>query len=267
MPVAADREAYRSAIAPQPLRRVMAMLRWCAASAGGLMFAPLAMAGPWEVGGTGIDSKRKFKAEVMLRQGGGESHWARPVLGYAFPVSDRVSMEIATGYGIVDSAVDRRSGRRDVDIKAKVALASSNDGRVAWLIEPKLAVPLGDERSGMGRGRYAAELPLRVSYTRSALTYTAEVKYSQVLVGQPADRLVGAGALLEYSPDPRWVIGMDVYADASTQQMSATHTRASFGGKWRPTTAWELQGLLGRSLHNQRGSDTTTYKVVLEYKF
>ncbi|KAF1685670.1 hypothetical protein B1992_10725 [Pseudoxanthomonas broegbernensis] len=226
-----------------------------------------ANAGPWEVGGTGVDSKRKVKAEVALRDSSGARVWARPVLGYAHPVNERMSFEVSHGYGVIDRPGYRASGARDLDVKLKYQLARESPTGLAWLVEPKLGVPVGDDRKGIGRGRHAVELPLRASRTVDATTYTGEVRYTHVLGGDHGQRLWGVGGLVEHVPGPAWVLGVDVFADTPVDRASRYHVRSNVAAKWRPTAAFEVQGLVGSTLTNRRGEEQVSYKVVLEYKY
>ncbi|PZQ33383.1 MAG: hypothetical protein DI562_01785 [Stenotrophomonas acidaminiphila] len=233
----------------------------------GTALAPEAIAGPWEVGGTGVDRKRKLKAEVALRESPDSRVWARPVLGYALPYSDALSFEVAHGYGVVEQEGGRRSGVRDLDVKLKYQLARETPEQLAWLIEPKLSVPVGDERSGIGRGRYALELPLRASRTVDALTYTAEARYTHVFGAERAQQLWGVGGLIEYVPAPTWVVGIDLFADTVLNDAGRYHLRSNVAGKWRPSDTFEVQALVGRSVSNRRGPEQTSYKLVFEYKY
>lgn len=231
-----------------------------------MLATPGAEAGPWEVGGTGVDSKRKIKAELALKEDAGGRVWSRPVLGYALPLNAAMSVEVAYGYGVIERSDHRTSGARDLDLKLKYQLASQTPTRLAWLVEPKLSVPIGDERDGIGRGRYALEVPLRASRTSGALTYTAEARYTHVFGTPRAQQLWGMGGLVEYVPSPTWVLGIDVFADTSRGDASGYHLRSNVAAKWRPTEAVEVQALVGRSLSNQRGAAQTSYKLVFEYK-
>jgi hypothetical protein len=233
----------------------------------GAALAPEAFAGPWEVGGTGIDRKRKLKAEVALRESPDSRVWARPVLGYALPFNDTMSFEVAYGYGVMEQGAQRRGGTRDLDVKLKYQLAQETPARLAWLIEPKLSLPVGDERSGVGRGRYALELPLRASRTIGALTYTGEARYTHVFGAAQAQQLWGVGGLVEYVPSPTWVVGIDLFADTAFHEAGRYHVRSNVAGKWRPSDAFEVQALVGRSIRNQRGPAQTSYKLVFEYKY
>ena len=223
--------------------------------------------GPWEVGGTGIDRKRKIKAEAALQDNSDTRVWSRPVVGYARPINDRMSFEATYGYGVIERPGYRASGGRDMDVKLKYQLAEQGENGLAWLIEPKLSIPLGDEDSGVGRGKYALEIPLRASRTMARITYTGELRYTHVLGGNDDQKLVGAGGLVEYAPNERWVVGIDLFGDAPANRSRSLHLRSNLAAKWRPNASFEIQGLLGRSVSNARGPDQTSYKLVLEYKY
>lgn len=193
--------------------------------------------------------------------------WARPVLGYALPFNDAMSFEVAHGYGVIEQSDERRSGARDLDVKLKYQLAQETPTRSAWLIEPKLSIPVGDEHDGVGRGRYALELPLRASRTINALTYTAEARYTHVFGGAQQQQLWAVGGLIEYLPSPAWVVGVDLFGDAAVSDLRRVHLRSSVAAKWRPSDAFEVQALVGRSVRNQRGPAQRSYKLVFEYKY
>lgn len=229
--------------------------------------APHAKAGPWEVGGTGVDTKRKAKVEIALKETPDGGVWSRPVLGYALPFNETMSFEASYGYGVVEQGGQRRSGARDLDVKFKYRIAKETPTRLAWLIEPKLSVPVGDDRGGIGRGRYALELPLRASRTVDGLTYTAEARYTHIFGAERAQQLWGVGGLVEYVPSPAWVVGIDLFTDTALNDAGRYHVRSNVAAKWRPTPAFEVQGLVGRSVSNQRGPAQTSYKLVLEYKY
>jgi|GEM_PF-1003437 len=233
----------------------------------GMLVMHEAVAGPWEVGGLGIDKTRKVKIEAALRDNGESKVWARPVLGYAHPVSERTSVEVTYGYGTIEHASYRSHGERDLDFKLKYQIATQSPDGLAWLFEPKLSVPVGDEASGVGRGKYVAELPIRAGRKTGRTTYTAELRYTHVFGASSTQQLVGVGGLVEFEPTERWVVGMDLFADVPTGGNQGVHSRANLAGKWRPNAAFEVQALVGRTLSNERGPSQTSYKLVLERKF
>ncbi len=232
----------------------------------GMLTAFSAAAGPWEVGGLGIDKSRKVKVEAALRDNDESKTWAWPVLGYAHPLNARTSFEIGYGYGTIERGDDRRSGARDLDVKLKYQIATQSQDRLAWLFEPKLSIPVGDEKSGIGRGKYAAELPLRAGRKVGRTTYTGELRYTHVFGASSGSQLVGMGGLVEFEPSDRWVVGVDLFADAPVGGRHGVHSRANLAAKWRPGP-FEVQALVGRTLSNDRGLPQTSYKLVVERKF
>lgn len=224
-------------------------------------------AGPWEVGGTGIDKTRKLKAEIALKRTRSQDQWVRPGFGYAAPWTERLSYEVGLGHGVVEDADGRRrSGTRDFEAKLKWQLQEEDGRRLAWLFEPKLTLPTGDRGAGIGGERTALELPLRAGRTVGKLYFTGEVRYTHVFEGGH-DRLAGYGGLVEYFPNPRWVVGVDLINDMPVDDRGRYHLRSNLAGKWRPNAHFELQALLGRSIENRRGEPVTSMKVVAEYKF
>ncbi len=223
--------------------------------------------GPWEVGGTGIDKAGKFKVEAALKRTRTQDVWVRPGIGIALPWTDHMSYEFSLGHGVVkDADGTRRSGTRDFDAKLKWQLQEETEDGLAWMFEPKLSLPTGDRGAGIGGERTALELPLRAGRSVGKLYFTGELRYTHIFE-RGYDRLAGYGGLVEYFPNPRWVVGVDLITDMPLDDHGRYHLRSNLAGKWRPNTSFELQALLGRSIENRRGDPVTSAKLVAEYKF
>lgn len=227
-----------------------------------------ALAGPWEVGGTGVDSGYKFKLELGYKDTATQTNWVRPGIGFAAPLNSRLSYEIAVGHGAVETSTGKSSGMRDLDAKIKWKLQEENGERndLAWLLEPKLTLPTGDKAAGISGDRTSLELPLRAGKTLGKIYLTGEVRYTHVF-DNGYDQLVGYGGLVEYFPSSKWVVGVDLITDMPVDDSGLYHLRSNAGIKWKPGKSFELQGLLGRSITNRRGLMTTSAKVVAEFKF
>lgn len=233
------------------------------------MGCPLAaLAGPWEVGGTGIDTGYKFKVELGYKDTATQTNWVRPGMGFAAPLSSRLSYEIAVGHGAVESTRGKSSGMRDLDAKIKWKLQEENGERndLAWLLEPKLTLPTGDKAAGISGDRTSLELPLRAGKTLGKIYLTGEFRYTHVF-DNGHDQLVGYGGLVEYFPSDMWVVGVDLISDMPLGDSALYHLRSNAAVKWRPGKAFEIQALLGRSIANRRGPMTTSAKLVAEFKF
>lgn len=86
-----------------------------------VMDCPLAaLAGPWEVGGTGIDTGYKFKFELGYKDTAAQTNWVRPDLGFAAPLNSKLSYEIAVGRMRVT-----REGAADADLFFGLSVASA----------------------------------------------------------------------------------------------------------------------------------------------
>lgn len=227
-----------------------------------------AIAGPWEVGGTGVDTGYKFKMELGYKNTAAQTNWVRPGIGFAAPLNSRLSYELAIGHGVNESSSASSSGLRDLDLKLKWKLQQqdSASNNLDWLLEPKLTLPTGDNAAGIGGEKTSLELPLRAGRNFGKLYVTGEVRYTHVF--DPGyDKLFGYGGLVEYFPSEKWVVGVDLITDMPLGEASLYHLRSNAAVKWKPSKSFELQTLLGRSLSNQRGLATTSAKMVAEFKF
>lgn len=225
------------------------------------------LAGPWEVGSTNPSKTKKVEAEVTWKHTVSKDTWARPVLKFAAPLADGLSYEIAAGYGIVEKANGTtRGGARDATAKLMWRFLDETDDRPAFLVEPKFTFDTGDEAAGIGGGVTTLKTPLRAGKQFGRTRLTGEVFYTHGFA-HGYDDLVGYGGLLEYAPDPRWIVGVDLIDDRPVGRGSGHHLRGEVAFKYKAGKQVELHGLLGRSIENQRGEPATDAKFAAEYKF
>lgn len=223
-----------------------------------------ATAGPYETGSTSTAKGLKIKSNVQLKRSPGKDSWVLPKLGIGGPLADNLELSVGTGYGRVDRDNGRdSSGMRDLSVGMKWRLLDENGNRPALAIEPQLSLPTGDRSSGIGKGAYALELPVRASRTFDQLRLTGQVSMQRTF-GRDADQL-GTGILLEYIPASRWSCGIELVADAPREDLGARHLRLNIGTKQKIGRHWQWQGLVGRSLDNPQGDRTSTFKMALEY--
>ena len=235
--------------------------------AAALALPCVALAGPWEVGGTSPSKQKKLKAEVTWKHTDAKDVWARPVLKFAAPLAEGLSYEVAAGYGIVEKDNGLvRGGARDVSAKLKWRFVEEADRRPAFLVEPKFTFATGDSASGVGGGVTTLKTPVRAGKQFGRFRVTAEVSHTHGFAHGYKD-LVGYGGLLEYAPDSRWTVGVDLLADRPVHEGSRYHLRSNAAFKYKAGKNVELQGLLGRSIENRRGELATSAKLVAVYKF
>lgn len=232
-----------------------------------LAFPCIALAGPWEVGSTSPSKQKKVKAEVTWKHTDSKDTWARPVLKFAAPLADDLSYEIAAGYGIVEKANGTtRSGARDFTAKLKWRFLAETDDRPAFLVEPKFTFDTGDKAAGIGGGVTTLKTPVRAGKQFGKIRLTGEVFYTHGFA-RDYDDVIGYGGLLEYAPDSHWIVGVDLLDDRPVDHGSRHHLRGDVAFKYKANKHVELQGLLGRSVENQRGELATNAKFVAVYKF
>lgn len=226
-----------------------------------------ALAGPWEVGSTSPSKDRKVKAEVTWKHTDSKDTWARPVLKFAAPLAKDLSYEISAGYGIVErSSGAVRSGAKDVTAKMKWRFLGETGSRPALLVEPKFTFDTGDVASGVGGGVTTLKLPIRAGKQFGKFRLTGEIFHTHGFAHH-YDDVLGYGGLVEYSPNERWVVGMDLLNDRPVHDGGRYHLRGDAAFKFKASGNVELQGLIGRSAENRRGELATNAKLVAVYKF
>ncbi len=227
----------------------------------------VAVAGPWEVGGTSPSKTKKIEVEVSRKHTDSRDTWARPVLKFAAPLGDDLSYEVAAGYGVVEkSSGPTRGGAKDVTAKLMWRFLDETDRRPVLLVEPKFTFDTGDASSGVGGGVTTLKTPLRGGKRFGKVRLTGEVFYTHGFAGE-YDDLVGYGGLVEYSPNERWVVGMDVLNDRPIHEGGRYHVRGDVAFKFKAADSVELQGLIGRSVENRRGELAANVNFVAAYKF
>lgn len=223
-----------------------------------------ALAGPYETGSTSTAKGIKFKSNVQLKHGADKDTWVLPKFGVGGPLADNLELTMGTGYGRIERADGRDShGMRDLSVGMKWRLLDEQGRRPALAIEPSLSLPTGDRASGIGKGAYALELPVRASRRFGDMRLTGEASMQRTF-GRDADKL-GAGLLLEYVAAPHWSCGIELVADAPRQDLGARELRLNIGAKRRIGRHLQWQALAGRSVDDPRGGRTSTVKLALEY--
>lgn len=227
----------------------------------------IAFAGPWEVGSVSPAKTMKLKAEVTYKHTDSKDTWARPAIKFAGPLTPDMSYEIAGGYGVVEKDNGfERGGSRDVSAKVKWRLLHETESRPVFVVEPKVTFGSGDQAAGISDGVTTLKLPLRAAKKFGRTRLTGEAFYTHGFDHDYRD-LVGYGGLLECSLSEPLVVGIDLLADRPTHDPGKYHLRSNVAFKWYATKTFEVQGLVGRSIANHRGSLATSAELVTVYKF
>ncbi|MGB3392728.1 MAG: transporter, partial [Stenotrophomonas sp.] len=148
-----------------------------------------ALAGPYETGSTSTAKGLKFKSNVQLKHGADKDTWVLPKLGVGGPLADNLELSVGTGYGRIERAGGSDShGMRDLSVGMKWRLLDEQGRRPALAIEPSLSLPTGDRASGVGKGAYSLELPVRASRRFGDVRLTGEASMQRTF-GRDADQL------------------------------------------------------------------------------
>lgn len=238
---------------------------WLAIAA--LALPAVALAGPWEVGGTSPSKTKKVKAEVTWKHTDSKDTWARPVLKFAAPLTSSSSYEVSAGYGIIEKANGAtQTGAKDFTAKLKWRFLEETASRPALLVEPKFTFDTGDKVSGVGGGVTTLKVPVRAGKQFGKVRLTGEVFYTHGFDNQ-YDDTVGYGGLFEYSLTKRLLVGVDLLNDRPIHDGGRYHWRSNAAFKYKATESIELQGLIGRTIENRRGEMATNAKIVAVLKF
>ncbi len=231
-----------------------------------LAMPSLALAGPWEVGSTSPSKTRKVKAEVTWKHTDSKDTWGRPILKFGAPLGEDLSYEVAAGYGIVErSSGKNRGGARDITAKLKWRFVEETATRPAFLVEPKFTFDTGDSAAGIGGGVTTLKTPVRAGKQFGQFRLTGEMRYTHGFA-RGYDNMVGYGGLVEYAPNQRWILGVDVFNDRPVHDGGRYHVLGEAAFKFKPTKEIELQALIGRSIENRRGEPATNAKIVFVHK-
>lgn len=223
------------------------------------------MAGPWEVGGVGLRETQEVTLEAGWRRIDSKETWAVPVLKLAAPLGDDLSYEVSAGYRILErSPGGTRRGAKDIAAKLMWQFLGETASRPVLLMEPKLTFVIDAASGGMG-GVTTLKMPLRGGKRFGKIRLTGEVLYTHGFA-RDYDDLVGYGGLVEYSPDERWVVGVDLFNDCPVHD-GRYHLRGNAAFKFKAMDNVELQGLIGRSVENRRGELATNVRFIASYTF
>ena len=157
------------------------------------------------------------------------------------------------------------SGAKDMAAKLMWQFLDETSSRPVFLMEPRLAFVIDDASSGVGAGFTTLKVPLRGGKRFGKVRLTGEVFYTRGFARNYSD-MVGYGGLVEYSPDERWVVGVDLFNDCPVHDRRY-HLRSNAAVKFKAVHNVELQGLIGRSVENRRGELATNFRFIASYTF
>lgn len=233
------------------------------------MWMPItAQASPFEIGDTDAGKGFRIQSHVAHARSNEETSWAHPAVDFGWGLSDRLELNLSTGYGAIKPrGSERLHGGHDIQLALKWQLAAEDESRArpALAIEPALSLPMGGSAAGMSSGGVVLVLPLRASRQLGSSRVIGQLSYSRDYAAQAS--LLGYGVLYEYQLSPRLALGAELLGDAPLQQGMRHVHRGHVGIRWKPDQRWEIFGLLGRSLARSGHPPVSVFKLGAEYAF
>ncbi|HEX8521089.1 MAG TPA: hypothetical protein VF669_02460 [Tepidisphaeraceae bacterium] len=143
-------------------------------------------------------------------------------------------------------------GLGDIDTSFKWQFLTEQEDR-AWpgiSLTPHLLVPTGSVRRHLGGGSYQFRLPIQIGKTFGDFFVFGEAGYEWALSEEGSDQILYG--LCAQRQIKRWIIGAEINGIHNAGNASQRLLVANLGVIYTLSPSIELQGLLGRSLLNDR---------------
>lgn len=229
-----------------------------------LAAVPAAVASPYETTDAGVAEGFEVKGLFETESGRGEAESA-PAIDLTWALSPGVlEMSLTTGAAQIRRAGEgSRRGLDDTEIAAKWRLRDGGDGGLSIGVEPALVVPSADDGIGDGHWRYV--LPLIVQVEHGAMTYFANLGWSDSFAGGEGE--VSFGVVAARALTERLEVGIELAGAAPASNWRDGRLDANLGLIFKLTPKLELQGLVGRSVNGRAEGPVTLTRIALEYGF
>lgn len=229
-----------------------------------LLWSAPVLAGPFVVSSPNSTTAKKVKVTGDLKDGPTRNSLTLPKVELATPITSRLDLAVEVPYKTIEQDhADTESGIGDAEIKSKWNFFRS--GPMALAMEPELSLPTGDADRGLGNDDAGIKLPLILGYSTKAWNFGSELGYEHLFHQHEDSGYWGFLALRSVTPTLK--VGAEIVAESSDAKLRQIDTLANIGLKWKLPERFELQALVGRTLHSQDGDITRQYKLALEKKF
>lgn len=225
-----------------------------------------ALAAPFDVASTTVGNAYKIETTIEWTDTTSRTSWVVPKLGLTIPLSSAVEVEFSGTYRLVERNFVQEQGFGDVALKLKWAvLADDKEGwSPGFAIEPKVTFPTGDETRGLGTGDTILDLPVLLSKSFGAFELGVKLAYSANL-GDGADA-TSWGVLGTVKVADGWLLGAELVGDAPATQLDVQRVRFNAGLKVKLNDKMTLDGLVSRTVRTPLSDESTSVKLVLEFK-
>ena len=236
-----------------------------AACAAALMGTQTSTASPFEVDSTSTAEEVELKSALEHRDTSSRETWIAPKLAVAFPVTERLELEVAAGYRKVRLDGATHQGLGDSSLELKWRVVDETPHGVGFAVIPELSLPTGSERRGLGSGHAGLVVPVVMEKHLGPVTLAGELGYGLSLGGDE-EEYVPMGVLVTWEPRDTLKLGVEIAGEAPADHLSHCELSSNVGFKWKATQRVEIHGLVGRTVHSPASDPTTRFKLVAEVR-
>lgn len=231
-----------------------------------LLLAASAHAAPFTVSSPTAATRPKIKVGMELKDTPAKDTWSAPGLEFAMPVATGLSVTVKGHLrSVARMGGTSETGIGDLELKGKWNFRRAGAGQLGLAIEPKLFLPTGSHRRGLGDGRVGVALPLIAGLKRGPWELGAEIGYEHVFGA--ADHKVYGGVLAMRRVAGNLRLGSELVVESRNLDTDRIDTLANIGFKLGIGRNSELQGLAGQSIHTADQQRTRKLKLAYEIRW
>lgn len=220
-------------------------------------------AGPFSVSSPDVSRTSKIKLGSELKDAPDKKTLTLPKIKYETPLAEQAGITLE----LPCKMVDRKAGKTDrgiADMAVKVKWNFHTAGNLRLATKPKLALPTGDRKKGLGKGEPALKLPLIMGYKAGHWDLIGEVGYEYVFNDDKKSAYLGM--LIIHSLSSRLKVGAELINESPDTKWKHTDTQGNIGLKWKASSRYTLEVLAGRALHSQKPGHSKKYKLSVSRK-
>lgn len=230
----------------------------CAPLVAAALLASPALASPYAT--PDVDAASTWEVKVLgeWETSSDERVVEGPILDLTAPIRPGLEASVTFGRAWARPAGGPSiSGVTDTEVAVKWELARPDeDGRGFYLTtEPAVFIPTGS--AGLTNGEWRVEVPLIVGRDFGPWHLRGMVGYGSNLQG-PADAEITLAGLAAFEVNDHFEMGVEVASDAPARLVGDYETLVDIGFKWEVVQDLEVQGRLGRTVHQAPGEAPAT---------
>jgi hypothetical protein len=232
----------------------------------GLVMTATAHASPFKITGMDAASEFEVKIEGEATVSESETEIEAPVLDVTFPIRPGLETSVTFGRGSLKEGADpAREGWLDTEwaVKWEVVPFREDGAGVAVTTEPALIAPTGS--GGLGDRRWQVEIPVVVGKDIGPIGLRGLVGYAHAFGGGDETQF---GVLATYRLGDKVKVGVELAGAMPGLNTREYETLVDVGATWEFTPGIELQGRIGRTVHEAPGEEpATNFALFIEKAF